>query len=261
MKKRNILVLVLISLMLATNGFCISINSLISKAKITQDQYNSSVKDITIIEETTVSTQGQKMVIKRKTMRKGKKFRMEPIDPQQEGMKTIILFDGQDAWMISPMTGKMKTPREDNQAYDRDKIWDDLKRLNAKVTGTEKVNSRKCYVISLNDENSKTSMTTWIDQKNYQTVKQISKSGKDEYIIIFSDFRKVKGKWEHPHKTQIYENKNLVSSTTIKSIKINQGLSDSLFNASYVARKNNISKPAMNDDMMKMLQKMMQEQQ
>ena len=44
-----------------------------------------------------------------------------------------------------------------------------------------------------------------------------------------SDFKEVNGKWKMPYKTEIYKDNILIVRNTVKSIKLNAGLSKSLF--------------------------------
>jgi len=52
-----------------------------------------------------------------------------------------------------------------------------------------------------------------------------------------SDFNKIKGDWEIPYKTEMYVDGEIMSTSTVKSVKINEGLSDDLFNPNEVKVK------------------------
>ena len=65
---------------------------------------------------------------------------------------------------------------------------------------------------------------------------------KEKQVLLYLkektfDFRKVKGDWELPYKTEMYGNNELMSTTLVKSVEINKGLSDDLFNPDKVKIK------------------------
>jgi len=47
---------------------------------------------------------------------------------------------------------------------------------------------------------------------------------------LFSDFKKLTGDWQFPYKTEMYQDKTLLSTMIVKSVAVNKGLSDDLFN-------------------------------
>jgi outer membrane lipoprotein-sorting protein len=72
----------------------------------------------------------------------------------------------------------------------------------------------------------------WIDKNSLYSIKEknYNKQAKQWMTTEFSDFRKVKGEWEMPYKMKTYMGDNLSFESETRSVKINTGLPDSLFN-------------------------------
>jgi cell division protein YceG involved in septum cleavage len=70
----------------------------------------------------------------------------------------------------------------------------------------------------------------WVDQEALVLVKGESKGpGGEKTRWVQSDFRRIEGGQEIPHKSEIYSNGKLVSTSRILSVRVNQRLSDNLF--------------------------------
>jgi len=182
-------------------------------------------------------TPERKITLEAKLFRKGKKFRMEtktqmPGMPKESGgMETTVIYDGKDTWMISPFMGKQKLPKEKQEEHQAERSWWGLASENAKIVGTEKVGNRECYVVEIQEQKESHFNRVWLDKKNLVLAKAESKGAKEKAMFwVYSDFRKIKGDWEMPYKTEIYEGTKLMSTTLVKSLKVNKGLSDDLFN-------------------------------
>ena len=167
-------------------------------------------------------------------MRKGEKTRTEM---NVQGMTMITIFDGTDAWMITPM-GAQKMPQVKQQMPDVGprRAWPE----DARLTGTETVSGRDCYVIEFKDPKGGATTRLWADRKSPTAVKSESKHGADTVVALFSDFRKVQGDYEMGFKCDITMNDKPTGTVTIKAVKINTGLADDLFDPNAAAA----SKPA-----------------
>jgi outer membrane lipoprotein-sorting protein len=153
-------------------------------------------------------------------------------------MKTIIIYDGKDTWMISSFTGKKKKlSGKDEKQYQRERNWWKLISEKAKLLGTEKVGKRECYVVEIEEEEYPFTKL-WLDKRSLVLIKNESKGTEGEIILlIHSDLRKIKGDWEMPYKTEMYTDGELMATSLVKSIKINKGLSDDLFDPDKVKIK------------------------
>jgi len=244
----RVVLLVLISLVLTVNqGFTQDLSSILKELEAKYVKFEEEIKDMTTVQEMNVVTPEGEMVSEMQMLRKGEKFRMDttiemsqvPDMPEGMGeMKTIIIYDGKDTWMISSFTGKKKKlSGEVEKQYQRERNWWKLISEKAKIAGTEKVGKRDCYVVEIQEEEYPFTKL-WLDKTNLVLIKGESKGTEGETILLIcSDFKKIKGGWEMPYKTEIYADGELMSTSLIKSIKINKGLSDDLFDPKKVKIK------------------------
>ena len=244
----KVVLLALVSLTLAVNqGFTQNLSSILKELEVKYVKFEEEIKDMTTVQEIKVVTSEGEMVSEMQMLRKGEKFRMEttmqmsqaPDMPEGMGeMKTIIIYDGKDTWMISSFTGKKKKlSGKDEKQYQRERNWWKLISEKAKLLGTEKVGKRVCYVVEIKDKEYPFTKL-WLDKRNLVLIKNESKGTEGERILlIHSDFRKIKGDWEMPYKTEMYTDGELMATSLVKSIKINKGLSDDLFDPDKVKIK------------------------
>ncbi len=244
----RVVLLALISLFLTVNqGFTQDLSRLLKELEAKYAKFEEEIKDMTTAQEIKVVTSEGEMVSEMQMLRKGEKFRMDttmdmsqaPDMPEGMGeMKTIIIYDGKNIWMISSFTGKKKKlSGEVEKQHQRERNWWKLISEKAKIVGTEKVGKRVCYVVEIEDKEYPFTKL-WLDKKNLILIKGESKGTEGETILlIHSDFKKIKGGWEMPYKTEIYADGELMSTSLVKSIKINKGLSDDLFDPKKVKIK------------------------
>jgi len=243
----TVLVVALVSLMLGT-GQVLSADwpNVLKEAMVKCEKFKKEIKDMTIIREMKMVSPEEDMSFSHKVKQffKGEKFRAEitmqmPDMPKEMGgMTTIIIYDGKDTWMISLM-GKKKLPDEESKQYQKEGIccWT-LISEKAKIVGTEKIGKRECYVVQPEEKEETPYTKIWLDKKNLFMVKSESKGSEGEILLwVGSDFRKVKSDWEMPYKTEMYWNNKLMSTTLVKSVEINKGLSDDLFDPDKVKIK------------------------
>jgi len=222
-------------------------SSILEQTEAKYAKFENEVKDMTIVQEMKMVTPEEEMVSEIKMLKKGEKFRVETrmqaaetteMPEGMKGMETVIIYDGKDTWMISPFMGKKKLSGEEENQYQREKDWWKLVSEKAKIVGTEKVDKRECYVVEMEEGKESPFTRLWLDKKNLNLTKGESKGPKEETIVwIHSDFRKIKGDWEMPYKREIYMDGELMSTFLVKSIEINKGLSDDLFDPNKVKVK------------------------
>ena len=259
----KLLIMILVSLALGvSHALAADWPSILKQGKAKYAKFEKEVKDMTIMQETkmVISEKDKKeMTSEMKILRKGEKFRMEtkmqmPDMPEAMGeMETVIIYDGEDLWMISSFLGKKKLSDEEAHEYQTERNWWDLISEKAKIVGTEKVDKRECYVVETKEEKEFPFTRIWLDKKSLDLIKGERKQPKEETMLwVHSDFKKVKGDWEMPYKTEIYTGEKLVSTSLVKSLEINKGLSDDLFDPDKVKVKG--------FDIQEMMKKMMQEE-
>jgi outer membrane lipoprotein-sorting protein len=166
---------------------------------------------------------GQQGPLPMTLLRKGLKFRTEM---NVQGMTMITIFDGTDVWMVTPMGAQkmpMQMPMPD---MGPGKAWPE----DARLAGTETVSGRDCCVIEYKDPKNGAPTRLWVDRKSPTAVKSETKQGAETLVALFSDFRNVQGAYEMPYKCDMSSNGKPKGTLTIKSIKVNTGLADDLFN-------------------------------
>ncbi len=254
----KVLVLVLSSMaFFSSQVFASDWTNLIGKAEAKYANFNKEVKDMTMVQEMKIVTPEGEMTSEMKMMRKGEKYRVVtkmsmPNMPKGMGeMETIIISDGKDTWMISSFAGKQKLPEGDEVKHQGNLGWWDSFSKEAEITGSETIKGRDCYVVKFKEEAESYITRVWIDKNELFLVKSESKGDKGGTMtMLYSDFRKIKGNWEMPYETEIFSDDKLVSTMTMKSIEINKGLSDDLFDPDKVEVKGMDMQ-----EMMKMMQK------
>jgi len=256
-----IVTIALVSLTLGVNQLLATdLASVLEQAKAKYAKFEEEVKDITIVQEMKMVTEEGEITEEMKMLKKGKKFRIEnvmqmpevPEIPEEMALTNVIIYDGKDTWMISPFMGKQKLPYEEGKEYQAGMGWWELISEKAKIVGTKKVGGRECYVVEIKEEESAFTRL-WLDKKNLVLIKYESKEAEGETtLLVYSDFRKIKDNWEMPYKTQMYVDGKLMGTFLIKSLEINKGLSDELFDPDKVKVKG--------FNMEEMMKKMMQQE-
>ncbi|MFH1714815.1 MAG: hypothetical protein ABH857_01295 [Elusimicrobiota bacterium] len=170
----------------------------------------------------------------------GDKFRVEAkidmanLPPQMKGMTTISIFDSENMWIISPLTGKKKIPigRNDKPQTGID-WWKELAET-AKIIGNEKIEKNNCYVIDASKSNSAFTKL-WLDEKELILRKAEGNSPQQGKMLYeFSDFKILKGSWKVPYKTTIHMNETISTIATVTSFKINETFRADLFDPSKI---------------------------
>ncbi|MFB0527524.1 MAG: outer membrane lipoprotein-sorting protein [bacterium] len=241
----GVVLLTLISLVLiVSQGYTQDLSGLLKELEAKYAKFEEEIKDMSTVQEIKMVTPEGEIVSEMQMLRKGEKFRMDttmqmsqaPDMPEGMGeMKTIVIYDGKDTWMISSFMGKKKLSGEEEKQYQRERNWWKLISEKAKIVGTEKVGKRECYVVEIEDNKEYPFTKLWLDKKNLVLIKGESKGRERETILLInSDFKKIKGDWEMPYKTEMHADGKLMSTSVVKSLKINEGISDDLFDPNKV---------------------------
>ena len=244
----TVLVVALVSLILGT-GQVLSADwsSILKEVMVKCEKFNKEIKDMTIIGEMNMVSPEEDMSFSHKIKRffKGKKFRSEltmqmtGMPKEMGGMTTIIIHNGKDTWIVSSLAGKKKLSDEESKQYQKEGVSCCTRMFKkAKIVGTEKIGKRECYIVKPEEEGETSYTKIWLDKKNFYMVKSEIKGTEGEIILmVSSDFRKIKGDWEMPYKTEMYGDNELMFTLLVKSIEINKGLSDDLFDPDKVKIK------------------------
>ena len=239
------MVLLAALMMIQGSALAMDVETLAKSAEAKRLEFQDNVKDLTILQEA-VSNMGQGEAISHVTlMTKGEKYRMENKTelpkgtdmPQGMGgtMTTLAIFDGKEAWVISPFTGKQKLPQEEASRMKVGGYWWEPFIQDGKVTGNETVDGRECYVVEMDNQEKSPFTKLWLATDTLVQVRAELKLGEDQVnTLYFSDFREVAPGFEIPYKTVSKVGDKVQSTVDVKDVKINQGLEDDLFDASKV---------------------------
>ncbi len=207
-----------------------SLEYLIKEAKERHIRFEEMTKDMVILQEAITYSSKKEFISEIRLFKKGKKLRIESamIKPL-EGKKSVVIYDGKDIWMVTSL-GKRKLSKKEASQIKAETNWWDLMTEDAKIIGTENVNEKECYVIGLKREKDNPLITMWIDIKDLVLIKAESIGTSNEILVWnYFDFREVGKGWKMPYKTEIYSNSKIISIVTTKSIEINKGLFNKLF--------------------------------
>jgi len=263
MKRNKVKWLVILSVvsvilfLIVGQGFSQSVSDILREAESNYKNFNQDFKDMTMVFDAKIYTPQGEMTSEMKLFTKGEKSRSEIVMQMPEGMgsmQTIIIFDGQDTWMISSFAGKKKLTTEqaeEQMQYQTGMNWWRSISDKAKYIGIERINNRECYVLEIEAGGDSLYSKIWVDKNNLFLVQTEGKNDSGETMrMIFSDFRKIKDNWELPYKTEGFLGEVQMMSILLKSFEINQGLSDDLFDVNKVE----VSGPNMQEMMQNMMQ-------
>ncbi len=229
--RKRILIFVVVGLFIeARQSLSVNVQHLIKEAKTKYIRFEKTTEDMVILQQTTTSYSKREIVSELKLFKKREKWRLESaiVKPLLTEKKTILIYDGEDTWMVTSL-GKRKLTKEECSQTQVEGNWWDLTTEDAKIIGTESLNGQECYIIGFKEkDNPITKM--WIDKKDLVLIKAEGIGQKDEVLVWkYSDFTEVGSNWKIPYKTEVYVNTEITSTVLIKSIEINKGLSNELF--------------------------------
>ena len=269
MKRNKVKWLVILSVvsvilfLIVGQGFSQSVSDILREAEINYKNFNQDFKDMAMVFDAKIYTPEGEMLTEMELFTKGEKSRSEIVMqfPEAAGMpegmgsmQTIIIFDGQDTWMISSFAGKQKLTTEEAEEqmqYQTGMNWWRSISDKAKYIGIERINNRECYVLEIEAGGDSLYSKIWVDKNNLFLVQTEGKNDSGETMrMIFSDFRKIKDNWELPYKTEGFMDEVQMMTILLKSFEINQGLSDDLFDVDKVE----VSGPNIQEMMQNMMQ-------
>ena len=173
-------------------------------------EYEKQIKDMTIQQEILITTAGREITSEATLYKKNPKFRMDSTIelaemPKEMGpMKTVVINDGQETWMISSMMGKQKMTGDDEKQFQTSQDWWTYMNANAEITGSEKIGGRDCYIIKMLEPETSPFSSLWVDKKDLVLVKGLTEiKGAEKIEMTFSEFKKVEGDWLIPYKLSL----------------------------------------------------------
>ncbi len=155
--------------------------------------------------------------------------------PQGAGMdslRTVVIDDGHQTWMINPFTGKQKLDEAEAARQELPHDCWGFTPANSRITGEAMAQGRPCYLVEL-DRDSVTH-TLWLDKESLLVREGNSRDGASEVRWVLSDFRPVTPDYQHPYKVEMFDGDQLLSTMTVRSVTVDSQLADGLFNADSV---------------------------
>jgi outer membrane lipoprotein-sorting protein len=138
---------------LPANGFAETWEGLSKRMIESCAKYTQGLKDLKWTIEMEVPSSEGLFKTTSVLYRKGDKSRVEVsmegmedagMPPEMAGMKTIVISDGTNAWIVNPMMGKSKIPAEEGAKYRGQWACTDYLPAAAEIIGSEKVGGRDC---------------------------------------------------------------------------------------------------------------------
>jgi outer membrane lipoprotein-sorting protein len=175
---------------------------------------------------------------------KGDKGLMEYLSPARiKGMKILMLNDGDDIWMYSARTARVRkiASHQKNQSvagsdfsYDDMSARDMRKDYNAELKGTEKLGKKDCYKILMTAKDKKKTYSkslSWVDTTNYVMLKAEMYDEDQELwkVLTMQDIEKIGNYWT-PKKIEMKNvQKGSRTVMTMDKIEYDIELSDKIF--------------------------------
>ena len=198
-----------------------------------------------MVQEMKTLATDQPITVEQTVYTKGTKTRVEmkmplPLDSaggEPQTMQTIMINDGSNAWIFSPLGEKKQLSPEEAKQYEPSRNCWGFFPDNARVIGSDSAQGRDCYIVELEDEGVLTRL--WLDKSDFIPVQGQThdSTGAMQYHWVHSDFHKIRGQWEYPYMTKMYNGDTLTVQMSVTSLEVNQGLSDELFNPDSVRMK------------------------
>lgn len=204
------------------------LQQLIESAKARQGRFEETTKDLAILQEATIFSSSKEIVSEIKFFKKGKRWRLESVVVKPMEKKTVFIHDGKDIWMVTSL-GKRKLSEKESKGIQTEVNWWEMITGEAKIVGTESLKEKGCYVVEMREEENLIAKM-WIDKDDLVLIKTEARQDKNNTLVCeYSDFREIGSSWKMPYRTIVSQNDEVISMVTTKSIEINKGLSNKLF--------------------------------
>lgn len=173
--------------------------------------------------------------------RSGPRFRVETriaagdatLPPELSRVETVVIHDGKNLWLFSPVEGKRKLSKEEARDYATARNWwDFLDR--ATVEPSAPFEGRACRVLRV-DNPEFPFQRLWVDEADFTLVRAEGELDEDgtKLVALYSDFRTISD-WKVPYRTEIYLDGRLKSEFRVLTMQTGRKLPDDWFDASRV---------------------------
>ncbi len=218
-------------------------NAFIEKVINHYKNFENEMNTLFINENMTISQDGQQMKMNIEIYKKADKSRVNitMISDLFPELKSTVINDGNEAYLISSVAGKQKLTEEEKTQYEfvKDFFWwsaissDDE---DFKIIGEEKIDGENCKILEYNypKDQAMEYEKIWITTKDYKLMRAESKSSEDMVVITMSDYHAITDNYQIAYDMKIYTDGELITSVKIDSFAINTKLDDKIFNVDNV---------------------------
>ena len=235
----------------AATGWSAEWPAVLRDAQAKCDRQRSAIRDMVIVEDMVMQSEEGAMQAEHTLYRQGVRSRVEmTMHVPQAGMgdmRTIVIDNGTDVWMFHSLTGKRKLSPE--EAKDRGEFRDcwDFTPENSSVVGSESADGKDCYLVDMTRDGVQHRL--WLEKSTGRVIQGEAHSQGESVRWALSDFRTVFDDYEYPYKIELFDGAQTISTMAVKSIVVNEGLSDDLFDPNQVE----MAAPSMEELLQKML--------
>jgi outer membrane lipoprotein-sorting protein len=213
------------------------LKQLTAEAMKNYEKFQSQVQDLTMVQESMTKTGQGDMEMVMTIMTKGDNLRVDnQIKTPQGEMKTVIIANEEGAWFISPFTGKKAVPKEKATSMQAGQLWWAPYLEKGELVGEEEVNGRPAYVIDLSNAPDAPFNRVWLDKEELIMLKNTAEDAQGKTMeVVFKDFMTLKqGDYKIPKTIVVRQNGQVAAEMKTVDVKVNQGLSDVLFDPDQV---------------------------
>jgi outer membrane lipoprotein-sorting protein len=206
------------------------IDQIIQKIQTKRNRFERQIQDITLKQSLETHAEEAGPDMRSVVMIRGDQFRSETVmaDSQGAGMKTILLSDGQNAWMVSPFTGKRKMAPEDAARLRSGAYWWEEMIADGRVAGEDRVDGRPCVAIEFKESEQVERLC--LDRERLVPLRAEVRDRAGRGVeLLFSDYRDVGAGYLVPFQVDSRIDGRLFSTTRVTEVEVNTGLGDQWF--------------------------------
>ncbi len=197
-----------------------------------------------IVEE---ATRQPGMTGQARILRRGDRIRIEASFPPPSGMpgggfRTVSIYDGAKLWAVDPFIGAVEQDVSKWQSYPAEFFGWELLGPDAKITGTEKIVERNCFVVELGPSALHVPYRrVWLDTGSLALMKaewsQADPDGPARMVLMASVFKKIDRNWEMPYEIRIWKDDVMWYASSIRTIGVNIKFSSDLLDPQKAAQQ------------------------
>ncbi len=199
--------------------------------------FEKSVDDLTMTNTMSIEDEDGNVNIDMTVSKKGEKFRFDIMidldeeDVQMNGINTVVIYDGNEMWMMVPIVGKQKVEdEEDMEDYNSvmEMFWWNNFGTDPEIISEENINGTDCYVIEFEETDEQNGFSKiWVSKKDNILIKAVSDD--DGGYVLFKEYKDVYKGYKLPFSTVFYTDDVEELSIVLKTVKVNSGINDDIF--------------------------------